>query len=62
MFLFLFYQMVSFESLTLTEITKEVPIKANNNKVNSIETRLIFITDLLAESDLEKWMYSTLFN
>ena len=54
--------MVSFESLTLTEITKEVPIKANNKKVNSIETRLIFITDLLAESDLEKWMYSTLFN
>ena len=54
--------MVSFESLTLTEITKEVPIKANNNKVNSIETRIIFITDLLPERDLEKWMHSTLFN
>ena len=33
----------------------------NNNKVVSIETRHIVIADLLPRSDLEKYMYITLF-
>ena len=36
-------------------------IRRNNNKVNSIKTGRIAIADLLPLSDLEKCMYTTLF-
>ena len=36
-------------------------IRRNNNKVDSIETGHILIADLLPRSDLEKYMYTTIF-
>ena len=41
---------------------KEVLLRKNNNKVDSIETGRIAIADLLPWSDLEKYLYITLFD
>ena len=40
-------------------ICKEVPLRRNNDKVDSIETRQIDIAHLLPWSDLEKLMLGT---
>ena len=42
-------------------LPKKFYIRRNNNKIDSIQTGCIVIADLLPWSDLEKCMYTTLF-
>ena len=57
------HQQLPFNSNILYSVhSRKFYIKKNNNKADSIETGRIAIAHLRLRSDLEKGMYTTLFN